>query len=47
MVLITGVSCGVGNWALQFAKLARARVVGVCGKGKEDVVRRLGDEVVD
>lgn len=43
-MLVTGVSCGVGSWALLFARLARA----FCSKGKEDVVRGLGaDDVVD
>lgn len=47
-VMVTGAGGGVGSWAVQFARLAGARVVGVCGEGKEGVVRGLGaGEVVD
>ncbi|KAB5513338.1 hypothetical protein GE09DRAFT_1162618 [Coniochaeta sp. 2T2.1] len=47
-VLVTGAAGGVGSWAVQFAALAGARVVGVCGAGKEGIVRELGaGEVVD
>ncbi|KAH8902875.1 NAD(P)-binding protein [Coniochaeta sp. PMI_546] len=47
-VLVTGAAGGVGGWAVQFAGLAGATVVAVCGAGKEGVVRELGAaEVVD
>ncbi|KAB5580629.1 hypothetical protein GE09DRAFT_1279501 [Coniochaeta sp. 2T2.1] len=48
-VLITGAAGGVGGWAVQLASLAGAGgVVAVCGKGKEEKVRKLGaTEVVD
>ncbi|KAJ9155929.1 NAD(P)-binding protein [Coniochaeta hoffmannii] len=48
-VLVTGAAGGVGSWAVQLAALAGAgAVVAVCGRGKGEVVGKLGaTEVVD
>ncbi|SES47859.1 NAD(P)-dependent alcohol dehydrogenase [Actinokineospora terrae] len=47
-VLVIGASGGVGSFAVQIAKARGARVTGVCGTGKVDLVRELGaDDVLD
>jgi NADPH:quinone reductase-like Zn-dependent oxidoreductase len=48
-VLVTGAAGGVGSWVVQLAALSGAKaVVAVCGKDKEEAVRKLGaTEVVD
>ncbi|KAJ9637123.1 hypothetical protein H2199_007409 [Coniosporium tulheliwenetii] len=47
-VLVTAAAGGVGAWAVQLAKLAGAEVVGTCGTGNVEFVKRLGaDDVVD
>jgi NADPH:quinone reductase-like Zn-dependent oxidoreductase len=47
-VLITGASGGVGSYAVQLAKAVGARVTGVAGPTKLDLVRSLGaDQVID
>ncbi|MEU9890792.1 NAD(P)-dependent alcohol dehydrogenase [Sphaerisporangium sp. NPDC051011] len=47
-VLITGAGGGVGTYAVQIAKAFGARVTGVCGTAKVDLVRSLGaDDVID
>ncbi|KAF2758373.1 NAD(P)-binding protein [Pseudovirgaria hyperparasitica] len=47
-VLITAASGGVGVFAVQFAKLTGATVVGTCGPANKDFVFSLGtDEVID
>ncbi|MFD0733171.1 NAD(P)-dependent alcohol dehydrogenase, partial [Planotetraspora mira] len=39
---------GIGSYAVQIAKASGARVTGVCGTGKVELVRSLGaDEVID
>ena len=47
-VLVLGASGGVGNFAVQFAKLAGATVVGTAGPSNVEFVKSLGvDEVVN
>ncbi len=47
-VLIIGASGGVGTYAVQLAKAFGAKVTGVCGPGKVDLVRSIGaDHVLD
>ncbi|OPC78754.1 NAD(P)-dependent alcohol dehydrogenase [Embleya scabrispora] len=47
-VLIVGAAGGIGTYAVGLAKVFGARVTGVCGAGKADLVRSLGaDEVID
>jgi NADPH:quinone reductase-like Zn-dependent oxidoreductase len=47
-VLIAGAAGGVGHFAVQFAKIAGARVIGTGSAGNRDFVRDLGaDEYVD
>ncbi|CCH27537.1 NAD(P)-dependent alcohol dehydrogenase [Actinosynnema sp. NPDC047251] len=47
-VLISGASGCVGTYAVQIAKALGARVTGICGADKADLVRSLGaDRVVD
>ncbi|MEV6987148.1 NAD(P)-dependent alcohol dehydrogenase [Sphaerisporangium sp. NPDC051017] len=47
-VLITGAGGGVGTYAVQIAKAFGARVTGVCGTAKVDLVRSIGaDDVID
>ncbi|CAA9302932.1 MAG: Quinone oxidoreductase [uncultured Friedmanniella sp.] len=45
-VLLHGASGAVGVSVLQQARLLGARVVGTCGEGSDDVVRRFGGEPV-
>lgn len=45
-VLVIGASGGVGSYAVQLAVDLGARVTGVCGPAKIDLVRSLGAEVV-
>ena len=47
-VLVVGASGGVGTFAVQIAKAFGARVTGVCGRTKTDLVLALGaDDVID
>jgi NADPH:quinone reductase-like Zn-dependent oxidoreductase len=47
-VLISGASGAVGIWAVQLAKWAGCHVVGICGSGNVEFVKKLGcDEVID
>ncbi|MFI6924395.1 NAD(P)-dependent alcohol dehydrogenase [Nonomuraea spiralis] len=47
-VLVIGAGGGVGTFAVQLAKAYGAHVTGVCGPGKDELVRSLGaDDVVD
>lgn len=45
-VLVIGASGGVGSFAVQLAVDLGARVTGVCGPAKADLVRSLGAELV-
>ena len=45
-VLVIGASGGVGSYAVQLAVDLGARVTGVCGPAKADLVRSLGAELV-
>ncbi|RCG31840.1 NAD(P)-dependent alcohol dehydrogenase [Sphaerisporangium album] len=47
-VLVIGAGGGVGTYAVQIAKAFGARVTGVCGTTKADLVRSIGaDDVID
>ncbi|MEV6158027.1 NAD(P)-dependent alcohol dehydrogenase [Nonomuraea sp. NPDC052129] len=47
-VMVIGAAGGIGSFAVQIAKASGAKVTGVCGTGKVDLVRSLGaDEVID
>jgi NADPH:quinone reductase-like Zn-dependent oxidoreductase len=47
-VLVLGAAGGVGHYAVQIAKARGARVSGVCGPSKLELVRSLGaDEAID
>ena len=47
-VLITGAGGGIGTFAVQLARERGARVTGVCGPAKADLVRSIGaGEVID
>ncbi|MCO1578339.1 NAD(P)-dependent alcohol dehydrogenase [Crossiella sp. SN42] len=47
-VLVTGAGGGVGSFAVQLAKEFGARVTGVCGPSRTELVRSLGaDRVID
>jgi len=47
-VMVIGAGAGVGSFAVQIAKAFSARVTGVCGKAKADLVRSLGaDDIID
>ena len=45
-VLVTGASGGVGTGLVQLAKLRGATVIGVVGRGKEDLVSQIGADAV-
>jgi NADPH:quinone reductase-like Zn-dependent oxidoreductase len=47
-VMVIGAAGGVGSFAVQIAKAFGAKVTGVCGTAKADLVRSLGaDDVID
>ncbi|MFC4534449.1 NAD(P)-dependent alcohol dehydrogenase [Sphaerisporangium dianthi] len=47
-VMVIGAAGGIGSFAVQIAKASGARVTGVCGPSKADLVRSLGaDDVID
>jgi NADPH:quinone reductase-like Zn-dependent oxidoreductase len=47
-VMVIGAAGGVGSFAVQIAKALGARVTGVCGTSKADLVRSLGaEDVID
>ncbi|GAA4583629.1 NAD(P)-dependent alcohol dehydrogenase [Planotetraspora phitsanulokensis] len=47
-VMVIGAAGGIGSYAVQIAKAFGARVTGVCGTGKVELVRSLGaEEVID
>jgi NADPH:quinone reductase-like Zn-dependent oxidoreductase len=47
-ILVNGASGGVGQWAVQFAHLLGAHVIGVCGAANAELVKSLGaDEIID
>jgi NADPH:quinone reductase-like Zn-dependent oxidoreductase len=47
-VLVVGAAGGVGTFAVQIAKAFGAKVTGVCGTSKADLVRSIGaDDVID
>ncbi|WP_067175149.1 NAD(P)-dependent alcohol dehydrogenase [Microtetraspora niveoalba] len=47
-VMVIGASGGVGSFAVQIATASGARVTGVCGAAKADLVRSLGaEDVID
>lgn len=47
-VMIIGAAGGIGSFAVQIARAFGARVTGVCGTGKADLVRSLGaEDVID
>ncbi|MET8139303.1 NAD(P)-dependent alcohol dehydrogenase [Sphaerisporangium sp. NPDC005288] len=47
-VMVIGAAGGIGSFAVQIAKAFGARVTGVCGASKADLVRSLGaDDVID
>lgn len=46
-VLVTGASGGVGSAAVQLLKIRKARIIAVCGPGKENHMRELGaDQII-
>ena len=46
-VLITGASGGVGSALVQLVKARGARVIAICGRGKEDTVKKCGaDQII-
>lgn len=42
VVLITGASGGVGSALVQLCKIRRAKVIGICEAGQEDMLKELG-----